>query len=375
VKRFLTLLVLVAAATVGVWAVREREARWPVPLPCSASRVGSIQAEVTAPGRVESLRDLTVRAAGEGRIQAVLVKEGDLVRAEQELVRYDTADARNRLDQAKDRVAKAELEIKDVERELKTTRSLIPFAGESKQRLEALEIRCDLARLSRSLFEKELGLALSQLDKMLCHAAEDGTVVEKIVEEGEWTVPGKPLFRIARTDRLKVTTFVDEVDAPRIRVGNRAEVTADSLPGRTFPGKVVQIHPSARIERESTVVKVVVELEGEVVPDEGLRIGNQVDVRVIHASADGCVLVPVEAVEEVRGGGSFVWVLAGGVVRRRPVTMGLQNSRDAEIREGLTKGDTVVLLLGQPVSEGMLGEVAPDGDAAGKGEAAGSAGQ
>ncbi len=67
--------------------------------------------------------------------------------------------------------------------------------------------------------------------------------------------------------------------------------------------------------------------------------------------------------------------VAGGVVRRRPVTMGLQNSRDAEIREGLTKGDTVVLLLGQPVSEGMLGEVAPDGDAAGKGEAAGSAGQ
>lgn len=361
-KRLLFLLVLGAIGSGVTYVIREREASRPVSLPCAVARTGDIDSEVTAPGRVEPVRDITVRATGDGRIEAVLAKEGDAVVEGQELVRYDTADATNRLAQAMDRVAQAELEMKDIDRDLRTTRSLIPVAGESKQKLEGLEIRYDKARLSKSLFEKELALSRSQLDKMHVRASEAGTVVEKLVEDGEWLTPGRALFRLASVNRLKVTCLVDEIDAPRLRPGNRAEVTADSLPGRKFPGKVTQIYPSARVERDSTVVKVVVEIEEAVDPSEGLRIGNQVDLRFITANASGCVLVPVESIQELRDGSTFAFVLDGGFVRRRPVKVGLQNARDTQVVEGVRAGDTVVLLLGQPVPDGALAIPAGKGD-------------
>ncbi len=351
-KRILLVLTLAAAGSTATWVIREREAARPLELPCAVAREGPIESEVAAPGRVESLRDLTMRAIGEGRVSEVMVREGDEVKAGQELLRYDVADAANRAAQAQDRVAEADLEIQDLDRDLRITRSLIPVAGESKQRLEALEIRRDKARIAKSLAEKELALARLQLERMHGRAPEAGTVVEKQVEVGEWLTPGRPVFLLADVRRLKVAALVDEIDVPRVRVGNRADVSADGVPGRAFGGRVTQIWPSARIERESTVVKVVVELDREVEAGEGLRIGNQVDVRIVPERVEKGVLVPVEAVQENRDGTAVVWVVADGRVSRRAVTVGLHNARDAQVVEGLRVGETVALLLGRVVPDG-----------------------
>lgn len=358
--RSLVLLMALGAAGAGVtWWLREREASRPLVLSVARVRSGAIAADVTASGRVESVRDLTLRASGEGRAAAVLVREGDAVTEGQELLRYDRADTENRLTQAQDRLSQADLEIRDVDRDLRITRSLVPVAGESRQRLEALEIRAEKARVARGLAEKELALARALLDRMAAQSPWPCTVIEKLVEDGEWLTPGRPLFHLADAHRLKVVTLVDEIDAPRLRVGQRAVVTSDSLPGRSFSGQVTQIYPSARVERDTTVVKVAVELDAPVQPQDGLRIGNQVDVRIIHAEVAQALMVPVESVLEVRGDAAAVFVLQAGFVRRRTVRLGLQNAREAQVLDGVSAGESVVLLLGRALPDGAPAVEAP----------------
>jgi hypothetical protein len=113
-------------------------------------------------------------------------------------------------------------------------------------------------------------------------------VLEVHAKRGELAGPNtpEPAVILADTSRLRVRAFVEEMDAPRVRVGMRATVTTDGLPGKEFLGRISRISPrmthkqiwtDAPTERQDTKSREVwIDLDTH----ESLIIGLRADVLI-----------------------------------------------------------------------------------------------
>jgi HlyD family secretion protein len=93
--------------------------------------------------------------------------------------------------------------------------------------------------------EAKLRLAESDLDKTRLLARSAGRILRVHAELGELATPNsvQPLVTMADLARLRVRAFIEELDAGRVRAGQRAIVTADGYPGQEFPGTVSLVIP------------------------------------------------------------------------------------------------------------------------------------
>jgi len=168
-------------------------------------------------------------------------------------------------------------------------------AARARRDLFAAPARTDDARIVKagvSAAKARWELARHQLDKTLLKAPCAGQILKIDAEFGELTGPQSalPAVIMSDTSRLFVRAFVDEIDAPQIRVGMKATVTADGLVGRSYAGTVARLSPrmtSKQLftdrpsERFDTKVREVwIELE----ESEDLVVGLRVDVVIEPAS-------------------------------------------------------------------------------------------
>jgi HlyD family secretion protein len=104
-------------------------------------------------------------------------------------------------------------------------------------------LRAAEARVSAAAAEVELaniGLSKTEL-RAPCH----GRVLAIHGEPGEYSGPqaSLPLVVFSDTSKIRVRAYVEELDAPRVKVGTQTTVTADGLPNQSFMGHVVAISP------------------------------------------------------------------------------------------------------------------------------------
>jgi multidrug resistance efflux pump len=93
--------------------------------------------------------------------------------------------------------------------------------------------------------EARLRLAEAELAKTRLLAPCDGRILQVFAEPGEQAGPNtpQPVLLLADLSKRRVRAFVEELDAARVAPGQRAEVTADGLPGRVFHGTVGLVMP------------------------------------------------------------------------------------------------------------------------------------
>ncbi len=93
--------------------------------------------------------------------------------------------------------------------------------------------------------EARLLLAREELEKTRLVAPSNGRILQVHGEPGEWAGPtsAQPMILMANLSKRRVRTFVEELDAARLGVGQKAAVTADGLPGRDFTGIVSELMP------------------------------------------------------------------------------------------------------------------------------------
>jgi multidrug resistance efflux pump len=93
--------------------------------------------------------------------------------------------------------------------------------------------------------EARLQLAQAELAKTLLRAPSNGRILRVYAEPGEMAGPTslQPILLLADLSKRRVRAFVEELDAPRVQVGQRAVVTVDGLADREFRGTVAVILP------------------------------------------------------------------------------------------------------------------------------------
>ena len=134
-----------------------------------------------------------------------------------------------------------------------------------------------------------------QLNKTDITAPIDGIITRLDVEQGEMVVigvqnqPGTILMTVSDLSSINAEVKVAEADVLRLSIGNPATATLEALPGRTFPGKVVEIGASALpqvgTQAAAREFRVKVQLEGEV---QSLRPGLTCDAEILVAERAQC---------------------------------------------------------------------------------------
>lgn len=171
---------------------------------------------------------------------------------------------------------------------------------------------------------------------------------------------------------LPLASFnVSEIDVARVRVGQKATITVDALPGKTFTGKVVGINRTGVVN--SGVCSYPVTLQFDTPSDESLP-NMAANASIITDSKDNVLLLPVNAVKTVRGE-TVVTVLRNGEENQLPVVVGLSSDTRVEIVSGLGEGDEVVVNIlsgdqqsaGSPFSGGFSGGALRPGGLSGGG--------
>ena len=361
-----------------------------------------LEAIVSASGKIQAKRFVNMSAVQMGRVTKLAVEEGDRVKAGQFLLQIDpntlrgtvqrseaaVAGARESLqssrvavDTARANLALAQDQAKrqrELWRQGLTTRELLDQAESLlKVRQTELEAAQTEVRNREQMIRQESAVLATNrynLDQVTLLAPFDGIVTRRNIEEGENVVvgtmnnAGTQLLTIADMSVIEAEVEVDETEIPTVKIGQKAKVTIDALPGETFTGTVTEIGNSplqtaaqAQAGQQATNFKVTVQIDGQIA---AARPGFTCSAEITTATRQQAVAVPIQAMA-VR---ELVYDAKGNVVR--PPRDEKQSARGpetpvaaAELQPGQTRKEVegvFVLRDGRavfvPVKTGIAGD-------------------
>ncbi len=168
------------------------------------------------------------------------------------------------------------------------------------------------------------------------YAQKSGTVLEKDIVEGQKVMGGMPLLKISNLSTLWLMADIYEYELSKVKVGSKASITFNFLPGKIYDGKVSFIYPT--LDPKARTVKVRIELNnhGELKPAmfaniviEGVDLGKK-------------PVIPENAI--IRSGLKDIVILALGDGKFKPQQVHLGGYADGyyQVLSGLSEGNTIV---------------------------------
>jgi multidrug efflux pump subunit AcrA (membrane-fusion protein) len=210
--------------------------------------------------------------------------------------------------------------------------------------LKGEEIPSDATGSSLTTLE-EAKEALKTAEKSLQYATITspitGMVTSVTIAVGD-SVGTDAVITIADNTTPMIEFYLDEEDWDNVAPGYNVEVIFDSLPEKTYTGKVVEVSPALVSENGSTLVKGTAELDNvSQLVKENLMLGLNASIDVIGGRADAATLVSVDALHEVSSGVYGVFVQKNNVLTFTKVDIGIMDTINAEVKSGLNPGDVV----------------------------------
>ncbi len=236
-----------------------------------------------------------------GRIQKILVAEGDKVQVGQLLVQLDDADLRAQesqaaasLNYAEKNLAVARINVDKLRGDFQRTKSLYGTGASTKEQYDHAANAMDTADAQVSLTlaqietsRAQLGVIETQLLNTRIVAPISGTVAKQSLMQGDIAQPGQTILSINDLGSVWITANYEETKIHSIRVGAPVDITVDAHPGRVFKGKVTLISagivpPSFQIgEFTKTTQRIPVRIAMDEVPESTLLVpGMSVVVKV-----------------------------------------------------------------------------------------------
>ena len=208
------------------------------------------------------------------------------------------------------------------------------------------------AQLSVTNAENALQDAKDNLANNYIYAEFNGTIATLIANQGDDASSGSSIGTLITQDEVATLTL-NEVDAAKVQVGQRATMTFDAIDGLTLTGKVASIDTIGTVTQGVVNYTVTIAFD---TADASVKPGMSVDAAIITDTAQDVLTVPSSAVK-TSNGSSYVLTLpdasapdptTGTVTsaagpQEVPVTTGLTDDTYTEIKSGLTAGESIVI--------------------------------
>jgi len=175
------------------------------------------------------------------------------------------------------------------------------------------------------------------------------------IREGGKVYQRQTIISLPNTAEIIVEIRVHESSVDKVRPGQRATITVDAFPDKTFQGEVLNIAPlpdsqQGFLNPDVKVYTTKVTIEGS---HDSVRPGMSAKVEILVDQLDDVLIVPVQAVA-IREGKKLCYVMASDTPQPRAVSTGAFNDTFVEIISGLEEGEQVLLnppLMFEPGAE------------------------
>jgi RND family efflux transporter MFP subunit len=194
--------------------------------------------------------------------------------------------------------------------------------------------------------------AQRNLDQTDLFAPFDGVVAQVNYNVGD-SAGSSAAVVVADTSQLEIKVSVAEVDMPKVKEGNPAQVTLDALLGKTYNAQVTTIGPVGTITQGVVNYPVTFKLNDA---DDSIKPGMTANLTVVVERREDVLLVPTRAVR-TQGNQRTVTVVVQGQLIPTSVRTGLAGDQMIEITSGLKEGDVVVVSQTQTQTGNVPGGV------------------
>ncbi len=222
-------------------------------------------------------------------------------------------------------LAQAERNIKEKEEKINDLKS-----GSSDIQIKNKKI--SIQQKQNSLTEAQQNLA-----NYYVRAPFDGIIAEVNSKKGESVSSGSIIASVI-TDKQIAEISLNEIDATKIKIGQKAILNFDAIENLSITGQVVEIDTLGAVS--SGVVSYGIKIAFDV-QDERIKPAMSLSTNIIIESKQDVLSIPISAIK-TSDGNSYVEVLINGQPERKIVTTGIANDTMIEIIKGINEGDQII---------------------------------
>ncbi len=360
--RLISLAIVVSVIALASWYFTRPK---PLEVELATVETGNVEATIvnTRAGTIKSCQRSNLAPITGGQIAKIWVKEGEHVQKGQVLLELWSQDlqaqrelAQRQLTMAQERRRETCILAENARRESVRTQQLVAQGFVSSQRADdahanarSRQASCEATISDIKRAEAQIRVAQAGIDRTVITAPFSGVIGHISGELGEFTtpsppgIPTPPTIDLIDDSCLYVTAPMDEVDAPKIKIGQEARIKLDAIPEKVFPGKIRRIAPYVtEIEKQARTVDV--EVDFLQVSTDTLLVGYSADVEVVLERKDNILRIPTPAIRQ----NNKVWVVdANHRLVEQQLETGLSNWSFTEVRSGLKAGDQVLISFDQ----------------------------
>ena len=244
-------------------------------------------------------------------------------------------------DEVTSRLAIAEAQVKIAEAKV---------AGADAEK-QAADASAAVARSEVAVEEARLARLRTLMEYVTVRAPFTGVITERMVDPGAFVRSAAEgttgsLLRIADFSRIRLVLQIPEVDAPFIKIGTEVEIVVKALGSEPIRAAIART--AIALKASTRTMRVEVDLDNS---SGRLAPGMYAQVSVTLETKSHAMLVPSKAIR-VRGRELSVWVAEGGVVKALPIKAGYDDGIWAEVLEGLSGSEQIILSATSKVSPG-----------------------
>ena len=313
-------------------------------------------------GKIEPRNEVNVKPQISGIIAELMKEPGQSVQQGEVIAKVKVIPDMGQLSSAESRVRLADINLRQVESEYARTdnlhkQNLVSDEDYEKARQQLRQAQEEKAAAVDALLVVRDGVSKSNASasSTLIRSTISGVILDIPVKVGNSVInsntfnDGTTIATVANMQDLIFRGNIDETEVGQLAIGIPMKITIGALQDLSFDASLEYISPKAtesnganQFEIKAAVVLAPSEAEGGAYT---LRAGYSANAEIVLAQASQVLSVPESAIE-FEGDSTFVYVLSGTAdgkpsYQRRPVTTGLSDGVNIEIRSGITAKDKV----------------------------------
>ena len=387
--RWITIaLGLVALGAVAKWQFFP--AAQPPSFVTATATTTDLQDTVLATGTLQAFKQVSVGAQVSGQVKVLHVALGDKVKAGQLIAEIDSVPQQNTQRNAEAALSNVQAQLRaqqatQAQTALALQRQKELFAADAGARadLESAQAANDLALANIDALKAQILQAQVTVDTAKVNmgytrivAPIDGQVVAIVTQQGQTVNANQStptIIKLAQTETMTVKTQISEADVTRVNIGQKVYFTILGEPDKRYTATLRSIEPAPDSILTDTTTSTTSSTTSTAIyynglfdapnPDGKLRISMTAQVQIVRADAPGALTIPATALGARGKDGSYTVRVVGadGQAQPRQVKVGLNNNVSAQVLEGLSEGDKVVIgdAASAPSANGQQGGMRP----------------
>jgi len=310
-----------------------------IPVEALIVKFKKLEQNIPLTGILKPIHEVDIIAEVAGEAEVINKKLGDVVTTKDTLAIIDDDIPLSNYRQAKSQVLSADNNLKIAKLNLKSDEELFKNGDISELAFENSKLAVKSAEASRLSALANLSLLEKNYRDTRITSPIAGLISRKNIDIGSMVTPNLPVYRVVDLSTLKIQVGVPQSMINRVRVGSKANVQISALDYQAFNGHVRYISPQA----DESTGAFTIEAHVQNTSDLKIRAGMTAKINLLLTDEEEKLIVPDHALIS-KNESNHLYKIIDGIARLTKVTVGETIASQVIVTEGLTEGDTIVVV-------------------------------